>query len=276
MPLSLKYICTTLLSLCFGIVSAQEIENSILPDSVAKRTKVKTVKKRVYNAGGTKPVFIVIERYDTSGHITRRTIQEDTVVNKESTSFFYDTKGHLLKANRAIKGGEPFTLKYTYNASGRIKTKQYVYYDSPMTIEKWMYFSDSGRVTSAQCKVYYDGKNFDDFISCTYNKDGNPLVYEGTSMYKEYTYNDKGLCVKMFSTEDVETDRLMLWYYDDKGRCTKKVDCYVDGSTIYQRKLFHYFYNDKGLLDKEWEAYDPKPENVIGENTESLYQYTYY
>ncbi|UPT67294.1 MAG: hypothetical protein M0D57_00940 [Sphingobacteriales bacterium JAD_PAG50586_3] len=245
-----------------------------MADTTAKRRGIKTVKKSIYNAGGITPETIIREKYDTNGRMVKRTIQRDTIVLAEYEYYYYDSSGNLVKYYSSLENS---MVRYTYYSNGRLKTKLYAYDTDIKMKDKWVYFlDDAGRLTSGQRLTYTDNK-LSEYVDTKYDSTGKIVLFDAVQNIVKYTYNRLGVLEKQWSSGGEAYDNLIEWFFNENKLPVKKVDIvYMGKGEIYTKHLYHYFYNDKNLIVKEWRTREISPGKYKEPNTESIYQYTFY
>ncbi|MCR4880856.1 MAG: hypothetical protein K6A44_02775 [bacterium] len=230
-----------------------EVKKEITYDSKGvKLTEKEYVAESSYYGMYTVPAHTIEKRYNSHGQIT----YDSTVYTPEgdyykttSTTYEYDsTNGNLLKQEKKDKDGNVIE-RYTYEYSGRIKTKQTYY----ATSVSGYYFDNEGNYEygSAEHTVVStynptDGK----LTSETVTRNGQEMKY--TTYYSDgRTTHTQRVISARYSYEEggyapIKTETT----YNEHGAETLIVQSNVDGSIVQERTTNEYYEDGTTLKTK--------------------------
>ena len=112
--------------------------------------------------------------------------------------------------------------------------------------------------TKATCKREYEGEEYSATQTISYDENNFPkqVIYQysdGDKNIYDYTYDDKGNCIReVYTYSDGDKD-IYDYTYDDKGNCIKEVYTYSDGDKETYETEYKLVYIPVELTDEEFE-----------------------
>lgn len=289
---------TTLLFLLF-YTCLQAQPGQFVPDTLAKRLKVKTVtEKSTVDTFG----FVTVETYNLNGKVIKRQGGGGGIDGFDIFYFEYNNLGQLIKETEGYEeieeNGDTVEniITYTYNADGRIAQKVRDHGDGYIYTDKYIYFTCKNYVCGLDINSTDKEGKIVDAESYKYNKRGDEIETDILSSnmrlpYKTaYTYNNKGKIIEeikrytdgvLFSTQTYSYNNKNQLINSTNKHFNKKKECEYEYIYVYE-------YDAGGLLIKNTMLYkthattadtdDPYPSSTeeTSDTYTRLYEYTFY
>ncbi len=222
------------------------------PEQEGKKIKSSLMTK--WDVSGTKQRFIeqTKEVFDKQGRIVESIKYHNRGKVRERMVYKFDERGLNHESELYNQNGTlQYRFKMSYNEQGKLIEKKWLYPDNTIYLTNTLTYKA-------------DGKVIDELASAKYIDET-----------KEYTYNDKGLMIKLaylYKNEPTDKDYYVngieLYEYNDKGLMTLKAIYRgadeTDATKLEEKKVWKY--NEQSIL----EAYE-----LYGANEEVRVKITY-
>ena len=264
-----------------------KITSSIVYSWSEDGTHTKTTKS---NGVKTKTVY-----YDANGNVTREELFSGSNVTSYTTSA-YDSLGRLTKSESYSGTSLRGSLEYKYNVHGDITHEKATGIFGEAD-NRYEYF-ENGKVKKITVTVggrkqqeieYFEDESYNvtvytgaNYVSCTYDKEGNVLAEEtysgGTKIIYKYQYHENGKtksvtsytddtltsCTKYLESGNIaemmvtdENGSRVVSKYVRVNETPKRIDTYVEGELEYYTLLEYFTYtSDEANSPKSIRIYD--------------------